>query len=199
MKRVQVLKNMEQAHAKLLAAMRDLSDQVIATQPMMGDWTIKDMLGHLAMWYRVAITFVNEFVERGVPRPTGLDDVTVNEYNERELKWRRDWSLAQIRNEFDAAYQTLLASIEKLDDAQLNAPLPTPWDKDATLERLIAWNSYEHEPEHTAQIEAWRKSSMETKRPVKRATQKSAKKIVKKPAKKTTRQNGKTGVRRTHR
>ena len=191
MKRDQVLKTMEQEHAKLLAAMRDLSDETIATQPVMNDWTIKDMLGHVALWYRVAVTFVNEFVQRGLPRSTGLSGLSVDEYNERELKLRRDWSLAQMRNEFDAAYQALFAATAKLDDAQLNAQLAAPWESGVTLERLIAWNSYEHEPEHTAQIQEWRKASIPAKRVVKRQPSKSAKK--------PTRQHGKTSVRRKNR
>jgi len=40
----------------------------------------------------------------------------------------------------------------------LSAPLLAPWDESDTLEKLIAINSYEHEPEHTFQVNAWRKA-----------------------------------------
>ena len=187
MTRDELLKNIQTEHSKLIAAMRDLSDEVITAQPVMNDWTIKDMLGHVSMWYRFAITFLDEYVQRGTPRPSGLSGLGVDEYNERELKLRRDWSLTRVREEFEAAYQAMLASVEKLDDEQLNAPLAAPWEPGTTLERLVAWNTYEHEPEHTAQIKAWLKKSASTKRP------------ARKPFKKTTRQHGKTSVRRKNR
>jgi uncharacterized damage-inducible protein DinB len=195
MTRDEILKNIQKEHAKLIAAMHGLSDEVITSKPVMNDWTIKDMLGHISMWYRFAITFLDEYVQRGAPRPSGLSGLGVDEYNERELKLRRDWSLARVRDEFDAAYQAMLSSVEKLDDEQLNAPLAAPWEPGTTLERLVAWNAYEHEPEHTAQIQAWLKKSATPKRPTKRTVKTQAHK----PVKKTVRQNGKTGVRRTNR
>jgi hypothetical protein len=195
MTRDEILKNIQKEHGKLIAAMRGLSDEVVATKPVMNDWTIKDMLGHISMWYRFAITFLDEYVQRGTPRPTGLSGLGVDEYNERELKLRRDWSLTRVRDEFDAAYQAMLASVEKLDDGQLNAPLAVPWEPGTTLERLVAWNTYEHEPEHTAQIKARLKKSATTKRPAKSL----AKAPVRKTLKKAVKKNGKTSVRRTNR
>ena len=195
MTRDEILKNITKEHAQLVAAMTGLSDEVITTQPVMNDWTVKDMLGHVSMWYRFAITFLDEFVQRGVPRPSGLSALTVDEYNERELKLRREWSLARVRDEFDAAYQAILAAVEKLDDEQLNAQLAAPWEAGVTLERLVAWNTYEHEPEHTAQIQAWLKQASPARRTVKRAAKTPARKSIKKVVKK----NGKTSVRRTNR
>jgi hypothetical protein len=129
----------------------------MTTRPVIDWWTLKDMLGHVAMWERVAIRFVDEFQRKGAPTPLGLKDyAAIDAYNKRGAAERRDWALARVRSEFNAASNDLLAAVERLTDAQLNEPLAAPWESGATLERLIAWNSYEHVPEHIAQIVEWR-------------------------------------------
>lgn len=198
----QVLKKIKQEHTKLTAAVHGITTEVISTQPIMNDWTIKDMLGHVALWYRVALTFVNEYLERGVPRMMSVTGFSVDEFNERELKLRREWSLDFVINEFESAYQALLDAAEKLDDEQLNAQLAAPWEEGVTMERLIAVNSYEHEPEHTAQIKAWLEKTTSKKSPAKRVAKPATKMPVRKSAKnakKVVKKNGKTSVRRTNR
>jgi hypothetical protein len=93
-----------------------------------------------------------------MPVSLGLnDDAVLDAYNKRGAALRRDYPLTRVRAELDAALRDLVAAVESLSDAQLNTPLPAPWDNGVTLERLIAWNSYEHTPEHIEQISQWRK------------------------------------------
>jgi hypothetical protein len=157
MKREDVLTQIKQTHADMARAVEGISDETMNTRPVVDWWTLKDVLGHVAMWERVALRFVDEFQRDGAPKPLGLkDDAALDAYNKRGAAERRDWPLARVRAEFVAASDDLLAAVERLTDVQLNAPLAPPWESGATLERLIAWNSYEHVPEHIAQIVAWR-------------------------------------------
>ena len=157
MTRDEILVQIHQAHDTLALALEGIPDESMTKRPVIDWWTLKDVLGHVAMWERVAIRFVEEFQRNGAPTPLGLkDDAAVDTYNKRGAAERRDWSLARVRTELDAASRDLLAAVGPLTDEQLNAPLPAPWENGATLERLIAWNSYEHMPEHVAQIAQWR-------------------------------------------
>ncbi len=159
MTRDELLNRVRQSHADLAAALADIPDDVMMTRPVVDWWTLKDVMGHVAMWERVAVQFAEEYRRDGKPAPLGLkDDAAVDEYNKRGAALRRDYSLARVRAEFDAALRDLVAAVEPLSDAQLNAPLPAPWSDGVTLERLIAWNSYEHTPEHVDQIARWRKN-----------------------------------------
>ncbi len=158
MTRDEILKKIREEHANLAAAFADLPDAEMVVKPVVDWWTLKDVMGHVAMWRRVAIKFVDEYRSSGVPIPLGLqDDAAIDAYNKRGATIRRDWSLARVRAEFDSSFRDLIAAVEKLSDADLSKRLPAPWDEGNTLERLIAVNSYEHEPEHTAQITQWRK------------------------------------------
>jgi len=161
MTRSEILKTIKEHHAQLLAALEGIPEEAMRKRPVVEWWTIKDLLGHIAMWEHVAIQFIAEYKQTGVPQPLGIEnDEQVNAYNKRGATIRRDWSLARVRAEFDATYRDLLAAIESLSDADLSAPLPDPWDKETTLEKLIAINSYEHIPEHIAQIEQWRSGAV---------------------------------------
>lgn len=157
MTREEILAKIRQAHADLASAVEGIPEEVMVTRPVVDWWTLKDMLGHVAMWERVAIKFIDEYARTGAPTPMGFkDDAAIDAYNKRGAVERRDYALARVRAEFDAASRDLAAAVERLSDAQLNAPLAAPWESGVTLERLIAWNSYEHAPEHVEQIIKWR-------------------------------------------
>ena len=158
MTRAEILQTLKEHHAQLLAVLDGIPEEALCKRPVVEWWTIKDLLGHIATWEQVAIQFLAEYKQGDVPKPLGMDsDAAINAYNKRAVTIRRDWSLARVRAEFDAAHRDLLAAIETLDDADLSKPLPAPWGKGDNLEKLIAVNSYQHNPEHIAQIEQWKK------------------------------------------
>jgi hypothetical protein len=157
MTRAEILKTIKEQHAQLLAALEGIPEETIVKRPLVEWWTIKDLLGHIAMWEQVAIKFIAEYKQDGVPQMLGLnDDAAINSHNKREATIRRDWSLARVRAEFDAAHRDLIAAIETLSDADLSKPLPAPWQRGDNLEKLIAINSYQHNREHIEQIKQWR-------------------------------------------
>lgn len=157
MTRTEVLKAIKEQHAQLLAALEGISEEALCKRPVVEWWTIKDLLSHIATWEQVAIQFITEYKQDGLPKILGMDDdAAINAYNKRAVTIRRDWSLARVRAEFDAAHRDLLAAIETLGEADLSKQLPAPWGQGDNLEKLIAINSYQHNPEHIAQIKNWR-------------------------------------------
>lgn len=156
--RDEILKTLQQEHANLLTALAGVPDDVLVTRPVVEWWTLKDLLGHIATWEQVAIKFITEYQQDGLPKMLGLsDDAAVDAYNKRAAALRRDWPLARVRAEFDAAFRDLIVAVEPLSNTQLNAPLPAPWPEGHNLEKLIAINSYEHAREHVEQIRKWRR------------------------------------------
>lgn len=157
MTRDEVLQALERDRAQLQAALEGLDDQVMTTVPVVGEWTIKDLLGHMAMWHQVALQFIADYRNTGLPKSLGFkDDAAIDAHNQRQVERRRAWPVAQVGAELDASYRELAAASAGLTDKQLNTPLPAPWQDTTTLERLIAVNSYEHDPEHIAQMIEWR-------------------------------------------
>ena len=152
MTRAEILLALEQDRVKLQAAIAEIPDEILVTRGVVEGWTVKDLLGHIAIWQQVAIQFIRDYRATGSPKSLGLkDDAAVDEYNQRGATLRHDWPLERVRAELDETQRELTAAVQALTDEDLGKPLPAPWH-DTTLERLIAINSYSHDPEHIAQI-----------------------------------------------
>lgn len=153
MNRNEILRTLQAQYAELIAALADVPAEQLTKRPLVDWWTAKDLLGHIALWNQVALKFIREYKETGVPKPLGIQgDADVDRYNKRGVAMRRDLSLEQVRAELDATHRELVTAIEALTDADLVKPLPAPWGEGAMLERLIAVNSYQHTPEHIEHI-----------------------------------------------
>ena len=158
MTRDEILDAIKREHEKFLEAIADIPDEVATTQRVMDWWTLKDVLGHISTWYLVARQFIREYARGDVPTPLGFgqSDAEVDAYNKRAAAQRRDYSLARVRAELDAAYRDLIAAVEALRDADVAKQLSAPWGDGDNLEKLIAVNSYGHLPEHVEQIQEWK-------------------------------------------
>lgn len=157
MTRDEILGSIRREHLTFLTVIAGIPDEMLANEYVMQQWTVKDMLGHIAMWMRVACQFIAEYKRDGVPVSLGLnDEEAINAFNTENWIARREVPLKQAMDEFGAAYSALIEAVTSLSDAELNAQLPAPWKTGDTLERLIAINSYEHEPEHSEQVTLWR-------------------------------------------
>jgi hypothetical protein len=156
--RDEILDAIKREHEKFLEAIADIPDDVATTQHVIDWWTLKDVLGHISTWYLVARQFIREYVRGDVPVPLGIgqSDAEIDAYNKRAAAMRRDYSLARVRAELDAAYRDLIAATEALSDAGVSKQLSTPWGDGDNLEKLIAVNSYGHLPEHVEQIQQWK-------------------------------------------
>jgi uncharacterized protein (TIGR03083 family) len=154
MNRNEIVQAIKEQHAELSAALDGIPEEKLG-RPLVDWWTTKDLLGHVTMWEQVALKFIREYKQDGAPKQLGIkDDADLDRHNKRGVAMRRDLPFARVREELEATYRDLVAAIESLSDADLAKPLPPPWGEGATLDRLIAVNSYQHVPEHVAQIAA---------------------------------------------
>jgi hypothetical protein len=151
--RNEILNQLEQNRAQLLEVLSGIPEHEMVSRPAVEWWTLKDLLGHIAMWEQVALQFIAEYRQDGLPKSLGLsDDAALDAYNKRGAALRRDWPLERVRAEFDTSHRDLMAAVQSLSDVELNAALPAPWPEGYSLASLIAVNSYDHEREHLEQI-----------------------------------------------
>lgn len=135
---------------EILTACRRWTDRVIATlsDPQMevptllgdGTWTVKDLLGHLAVWETRGL----ELLEA---RPKALESSFANadEFNAHHLATRRTWSLAEVRHDYDSVRTQLATTIENMDDERWLAKVETPAGRSARallLAKLLTGGSY---------------------------------------------------------
>lgn len=153
----EILRAMERDRTNLLTVLEGLPEEVLTTERVTDRWTIKDLLGHMAMWKKVAVQFLDDYAKDGVAKTLGLDnDAAVEAHNLHEADRRSPWSLAQVRAELDEAHTALVTKVHRLSEQDLTTPLQGPWHGATNLEHLIAINSYTHDPDHIEQIKQWR-------------------------------------------
>ena len=108
------LDQMLEQRLNVLKAAEGVSDDEMR-QPMgEGKWSIKDTLGHLAAW-EGEIVKAFEQKARG-ERPTIGDITDFEAFNQAEAKKRKDKSVEEIRAEFNATRERLLAAVNALPD-----------------------------------------------------------------------------------
>jgi uncharacterized protein (TIGR03083 family) len=100
-----------------------------------GDWSVKVLLGHIAYWERNAANVIRLMGEGQELPPTDVINAEVAEADTQR-------SYDELRQEFDAAHEALLAVIEETGSV------------DGTE---LGWDTWDHYPEHIAQLEKWRK------------------------------------------
>ncbi|MBA2276938.1 MAG: DinB family protein [Chloroflexia bacterium] len=114
----------------------------LADAPVCDEWTVTDLMGHVAVWDAVAVEKIRE-VQLGTP----WKRVATDERNAREAAARSSRSPTEQREEMVSTHDQLLTS---LDDA---ATLPPE-----SLERIsdvIAEDTWVHYDDHAAEVRRW--------------------------------------------
>lgn len=123
---------------------------------VVGQWSIKDTLAHLAMWYSRAVTLLFQ-AERGkalqLPQSHAPDWADINA---RDYESQKDRPLDRIQADFHGAHQQLIKRLNAwTDEAALFDPRRYPALRGRTLADYIWDYTGGHSAEHRAQIEAW--------------------------------------------
>jgi hypothetical protein len=132
----EVLSLVRDGRAKLEAALAKVPEE---------DAT-KAMLGHVLHWEQVMVRHLGG-VEPPVGRQVGTDatNAAVSAYHSAR-------PFADVRREFDAVHRDLIRRIEALTDERMNSRPVI--EKDEVVWQYIAGETWDHYPEHVAQLEA---------------------------------------------
>jgi uncharacterized protein (TIGR03083 family) len=136
------------ARAELNQVLSGMTEEQLTRGATVGDWSIKDVIAHLAAWTGTAAMAVERALrgERVGPLITG----SVDEWNARRVDERRRLPLVDVVQEFNETYDRLLAALESAPDDAI--PLgPSGWDQSARL-----WWVTEHDREHLDALRAYR-------------------------------------------
>ncbi|HEX3722923.1 MAG TPA: maleylpyruvate isomerase N-terminal domain-containing protein [Nitrolancea sp.] len=133
--RLSILQDVSAAWLELVKAIRPLSNEALIAPNAVGEWSVKDVMGHIAFWEQ---KLIDEIVatEAGEESEDFEDVEGINLQATEEMA---QLSLAEIRDQFDSTHEELMQLLEK-----------TP-----VLSRdLVDGDTYNHYPEHAAGIRA---------------------------------------------
>src|SRR5688572_20829237 len=102
----ETIARIETAWQELQEALAGLSDAELSRPGVGGDWSVKDVLAHIAFWHE---HMVDVATRRAVGEDVGAPDVDA--LNERVADERQDWSPQRARDELQRTYAIALETI----------------------------------------------------------------------------------------
>lgn len=117
----------------------------------LGEWTSKDLLGHLGAFEvrfaEILATFVDAPVETDLMR---ADRAT---FNDDQAAIRKDWAIKRVIDEFLAAHDRVMAHARSIAPERWREVGTIPWyGAEYSLDDLVVYQMYGHKREHDPQL-----------------------------------------------
>jgi hypothetical protein len=130
-----------------------LSERELTEPGMVDQWSIKDLLGHMAFWAEKSagdLVLVTEGRVAEIETP-GSEEI-LNEWNKRESERRNSLSIAELRDEFWSSFEAAAAAFRAVPAEKLDIDV-----KGWTVAHRFAEDTYKHYNEHAEHIRTWQR------------------------------------------
>ncbi|MBT3390427.1 MAG: ClbS/DfsB family four-helix bundle protein [Chloroflexi bacterium] len=154
----ELLETIQQHWNELNELLAELSEEQMLDPTVQDNWSIKDILAHIATWEELAtdrLTAGLSGTPANYPIMKSWDDI--NAYNTERYIVNQNRPLEKVLEEIHRIHEEYIAQIEKLDDDFIAGPMPFEWAKDTSVHTLISANAHWHYTEHIEAIEKWMK------------------------------------------
>jgi len=148
--REDLLEQMEQARSELRASYQGLPDEQMTRLGAVGEWSVKDVLSHVASWDEVLLPDLARLARGDTPALASIDLETASfdSANAAIMSQRRDLPLDQVLRELDTDRADVTAAVGRLPDSAL---------AEGQFGRLLIQITAAHDREHAAGIFEWRR------------------------------------------
>ncbi len=141
------------SRARLVASVGLVGEERMDRVILHGEWSVKDLIGHLAFWEQQVVTLF-ELLQAGT-NPEPMEDL--HKLNEQAIQEYRTLSLVEVREIEQQAYETILGLVEKASEAELFEPRHFGWTEGRCFYEFIAGNTCGHYDEHLPELIGWQK------------------------------------------
>ena len=146
--RDQLVEDLEQARDELRASYQGLSDEQMTRAGAVGEWSVKDVLSHIASWEEVALPDLQRVARGDTPTLASFDLSKADDWNAMVMSLRRNLPLDQVLRELDIARVDLIVAVSQLPDSAL---------AEGQFARGTVTICAVHDREHAEDISQWRK------------------------------------------
>jgi uncharacterized protein (TIGR03083 family) len=139
--RDEFMARMHSSWTRWLAAIEGLTEDQAQTPGTCGEWSVKDLIGHVAVWDTIAIDKIQGILA-GAERPVVAE--TTDEFNARTAEAFRDESLHELRARMNLVHARLIRVLEEMSDV---SDEQVHW-----VSRAISDDTWQHYDEHCQQV-----------------------------------------------
>lgn len=121
---------------------------------VVGTWSAKDVIGHLAAFEWVLLD-ATELLAGREPETPYLDAFRGSNFNDSQAEQRRRHSPDDVLAEYREAYERVMASVSRLAPERMRKDGTMPWyGAEYSFDDLVVYQYYGHKREHCAQLAA---------------------------------------------
>lgn len=151
-------------HDNLCQLLDSLTSDQLVDVKVLGEWSVKDILAHLAAWNWEQIREIDNVLK---DQPTWNDKFKSKEdqddFNNKAVKKRKNKNIAEIIKEWNDSFGFLISRVEKLTDKQWNYKCEGYFENDGkilTMQSLFHYekNGLSDDGKHANQIRKFFKS-----------------------------------------
>jgi len=124
----------------LLDAVDGVPEPALVAPRAVGDWSVKDILGHVAFW-KADTADDAERVAAGGPVDAPGDSEPWQVLNERDAALKAEWPLARVQDDLRQSHARAVAALRRVPAA--------------TFDEVLG-DFIDHSDEHAAEIRGWR-------------------------------------------
>jgi uncharacterized damage-inducible protein DinB len=119
------LARLAQSRQALLQAIHDLSVEEMTQVQVEGEWTIKDVLGHIASWDKICLAPLQGYADGASFQVEVIEDYLA--WNDVQAAAKRDLPFDVVLDELTAVRQDLADLAERLSTQQWEQQISFPW------------------------------------------------------------------------
>lgn len=145
-----LLEELDAAREDFLAALEEVDADLVTVPGVVGDWSVRDVVVHVAAWADHASRALDLAAE-GRGAAFDYDTAQTDAMNERILADGRSVSPADALTREDVAFTAFRDRLARLDPELLQLRM----GNDDTVEEVIRYDGPDHYAEHTGHLRAW--------------------------------------------
>ncbi len=88
-------------------------------RPFIADWSLKDIVGHVASWEAEVVSALRELREGKRPALLDFDDATLDHWNRDHVERKRDLNFWSVYEQLKGGRNRVAEELQQIDDADL--------------------------------------------------------------------------------
>ena len=118
----------------------------------MGEWSVKDILGHVTTWEEEALKALPLILTGGRP-PRYIQYGGIDAFNAQMAEQKRDLALSEVLRQLEETHRRLLDYLQSVPEEHLARETP--------FRHRLRLDTYSHYPLHARAIHEWRERPRE--------------------------------------
>ena len=118
-KRKETIDRFTNEHQKLKMLVSTLPEEIVLRKKIVGTWTLKDTIAHLAAWNWEAMEEVERVLSGKPTWPRRYEDKAGEDtFNQEAVEKRKDMSWKEVLNEWDESFLKQVQRMKKLTEGE---------------------------------------------------------------------------------